>query len=107
MTVYFVSRHAGAIAWARSQALAVDRWMPHLDIDAVRAGDTVAGTLPVHLAAAVCDRGARYLHLSLGLGAQRRGQELTAPELDAAGARLEPFDVRRLPASPIQTATAP
>jgi CRISPR-associated protein Csx16 len=59
MTVFFVSRHRGAVDWARRQGLRVDRWVEHLHADDVRAGDTVAGTLPLPLAAAVCVGGAR------------------------------------------------
>jgi CRISPR-associated protein Csx16 len=95
VTVWFVSRHHGAVEWARARGLAVDRWVEHLDADDVRAGDTVAGTLPVHLAAQACERGARYLHLAVDLGPDARGRELTAAEIDAAGARLEEYAVRR------------
>lgn len=94
MTVFFVSRHPGALEWARRQGLRVDRWVEHLHADDVRAGDTVAGTLPAPLAAAVCARGARYLHLSIDLPAVWRGRELSADELVQAGARLESFHVR-------------
>lgn len=94
MSTWFISRHPGAVAWARSQGLAVDTWRPHLDVELVQPGDTVAGTLPIHLAAQVCARGARYLHLSLDLPAAWRGRELTAEELAQAGARLEAFTVR-------------
>jgi CRISPR-associated protein Csx16 len=93
MTVWFVSRHAGAVEWARKQGLAVDRWVTHLDVGAVAAGDTVAGTLPVHLAAAVCARGARYLHLAVDLPAELRGSELAAEQLQALGCRLQGYRV--------------
>ena len=52
------------------------------------------GILPVNLAARVCERGARYLNLSLDLPADARGRELTADELERYGARLEAFEVR-------------
>lgn len=91
MTTWFISRHPGAIDWARHQGLAVDVWLPHLDVNQVQAGDTVAGTLPIQLAARVCERGARYLHLSLDLPAELRGRELSAQDLVAASARLEAF----------------
>jgi CRISPR-associated protein Csx16 len=93
MTIWFVSRHPGAVAWAARQGLAVDRWVPHLQVEEVQPGDTVAGTLPVQLAADVCARGARYLHLSIDLPAELRGRELDADELAHHGARLEGFDV--------------
>ena len=63
MTIWFVSRHAGAIAWAKGQNLPVDRWVAHLDARQVTAGDTVIGTLPVHIAADICALGARFFFL--------------------------------------------
>lgn len=91
MTIWFVSRHPGAIEWAQRRGMTVDRWAPHLDVAEIRAGDTVIGTLPVNLAAAVCAKGAIYLNLSLNLPHAWRGRELTADELEAADARLEQF----------------
>lgn len=92
---WFVSRHPGAVDWARRQDIVVDEQVEHLDPERVEAGDRVIGTLPVHLAARICERRAEYLHLSLDLPPEKRGQELSADELDAAGARLEAFSVRR------------
>lgn len=91
----FVSRHPGAIEWARQHPWAVRAlFVSHLDITFVVAGDLVIGTLPVHLAAKVCALGARYLHLSIDLEAGQRGSELNAEQLEAAGARLVPYLIR-------------
>lgn len=95
MTTFFVTRHPGASAWAARQGLAVDRLMAHLDPAEVGAGDTVIGTLPVNLAAAVCDKGARYVHLTLDLPPDWRGRELSAADMAACGARLEEYRVQR------------
>ena len=62
---WFISRHKSAIDWVKAHDLPIDRWVPHLDPDDVNAGDTVIGSLPVNLAAAICKRGARYFHLSV------------------------------------------
>ncbi|PJC04222.1 MAG: CRISPR-associated protein Csx16, partial [Gallionellales bacterium CG_4_9_14_0_8_um_filter_55_61] len=59
MTVWFVSRHPGAVDWAKTQGIAVDRWVAHLVLSEIEACDTVIGTLPVQLAAQVCAKGAR------------------------------------------------
>lgn len=96
MTVYFVSRHPGARDWARGEGLAVDRVVAHLDPESVSAGDVVVGSLPVNLAAQVCERGGRYLHLSLALPAGLRGRELSAGQLRDLGARLEEYRVCRV-----------
>ncbi|MEW5891281.1 MAG: CRISPR-associated protein Csx16 [Pseudomonadota bacterium] len=96
MTTFFVSRHPGAIEWAARQGLAVDRFVAHLDPSEIRPGDTVIGTLPIHLAAEICARGARYCNLSLDLPPDSRGRELSAADLERHGARLETYVVRRV-----------
>jgi CRISPR-associated protein Csx16 len=106
MTTWFVSRHPGAAEWARRQGLTVDRMVEHLQVEDVRPGDTVIGTLPVHLAAAVCARGARFLQLSVDLPPALRGRELSAEELQACGARLEEYRVERVAPSPQEVATS-
>ena len=100
MTTWFVSRHPGALQWMQQHGPAFDCHVPHLDPAQVQRGDTVIGTLPVHLAAQVCARGAAYLHLVLEMPAQQRGQELSATELQALGATLQPFHVHPLKTKP-------
>ena len=77
MTRWFVSRHPGALEWAQQQGLVGLRRVAHLD--------------PALLAP-----GARCLRLVVDLPAGARGRELSAAELDAYGARLEEFVVRRV-----------
>lgn len=96
MTTFFISRHPGAVAWAMQQDLHIDRVLPHLDTSLVEAGDTVAGTLPLPLAADVCARGARYLHLAVSLPLALRGQELSADQLSASGAQFCEYKVEPL-----------
>ncbi len=100
MTTWFVSRHSGARDWAVRQALPIDRYCAHLDPAEIAAGDIVIGALPVHLAAAVCQRGARYLNLSLDLSAAARGKELSAGELDTFKARIEEYHIVPLQEKP-------
>jgi CRISPR-associated protein Csx16 len=90
---YFVTRHSGARDWAVEQGFEVDEMLDHLDLERVRPGDTVIGSLPVNLAAEVCSRGGRYLHLSIDLPRERRGTELTAEDMRALGARLQEYDI--------------
>ena len=96
MDTYFVSRHPGAREWAEQEGIQVDLVLAHLDPKDVAPGDTVIGSLPVNLAADVCARGARYLHLSLELPAGLRGRELTAEQMRELGARAEEFRVERV-----------
>ncbi|SUO91293.1 CRISPR-associated protein Csx16 [Suttonella indologenes] len=99
MTVWFVSRHQGAIDWIAEQKLwQVDRVVPHLAVEEINAGDVVLGTLPVHLAAQVCERGARFYFLQMPQSLAMRGSEFSAQEMREAGASLQAFDVRKLKA---------
>ena len=97
MSTWFITRHPGARDWARSVGLRIDRQCAHLDPAEVRTGDTVIGTLPVHLAAEVCQRGARYLHLSLNVPENARGHELDADGMRACKPRLEAYEICRGP----------
>jgi CRISPR-associated protein Csx16 len=96
VTVYFISRHPGALDWARAERVAFDRHIVHLADVSLHPGDTVIGTLPVHAAAMVCGAGARFLSLSVDVPAAARGQELGYVELRAFGARLEEYRVERV-----------
>jgi len=74
--------------------------LTHLDTALIQSGDTVIGTLPVNLAAAVCSKGALFLNLSLDLPAHWRGRELSAAELQLCNARLERFHIGACPTQP-------
>ena len=91
MTIFFVSRHPGAIEWARRAGIAFDVQVSHLDPRSVREGDTVIGTLPVQGVALVCAQGARYLHLTFDMPEAMRGRELSADELTSLGAQVRAF----------------
>jgi CRISPR-associated protein Csx16 len=97
VTTYFVSRHSGATEWAAQQGIVVDKRVIHLDVAEIVPGDIVMGTLPVHLAAKICARGGRYLHLTLEIPAEMRGRELTAAEMRDLGARIEEYRITSVP----------
>lgn len=101
MTRYFVSRHPGAIAWARKHSVVIDAWVDHLDPRQVAQGDAVMGSLPIHLVAEVCARGATYQHLQFDVSPYQRGRELEADDLDALGACLVGYRVAVSDASSI------
>ena len=92
-TTWFVTRHEGAKEWARRRGIRA-RFVDHLDVEAIRLGDVVMGVLPVSLAAEVCDRGARFFHLSVEVPPELRGRELTADEMERLGAELIEYEVR-------------
>ena len=77
--------------------VAIDRTVDHLDPADVGVGDVIIGTLPVHLAAEVWKRGARYLHLSLDLPEEKRGLELSVDDMARLGARLQEYRVETAP----------
>lgn len=106
MSCWFVSRHSGAQEWAATIGIEA-RVVRHLDIDDIQAGDIVLGTLPVHLAAEVCQRGARYIHLTLDLTEDLRGQELTAEQLIRCNARLVEYRVERQASVPCVSGETP
>jgi CRISPR-associated protein Csx16 len=95
MTDWFVTRHKGAAEWALTQGIAA-RAVSHFDAAMAQPGDRVLGTLPVSLAAEVCERGARYLHLTLNVPENMRGKELSAQDMTSLGARLEEYRVGRV-----------
>lgn len=109
MTTIFVTRHAGAVEWARRHKFGVARVVTHLVLAQVQPGNTVIGTLPVNLAAQVCAKGAAYWHLSLDLTTEQRGLELSADDMERLGARVQAFDIKPLPALeiPILSPTNP
>lgn len=93
--IWFVSRHPGALDWARKSGVAFDCHVAHLDTQKVGAGDTVIGSLPVNLAAEVCACGAEYWNLSLRVAEHDRGRELSAEELQGYNATMEHYEIRR------------
>ncbi|MCQ3925411.1 MAG: CRISPR-associated protein Csx16 [Rhodocyclaceae bacterium] len=94
-TTWLITRHPGAVEWMRRCGIRSDVHIPHLDIAKVSRGDTVIGTLPVQLIAKICEREARYLHLSLNIPAEWRGKELSADELEKCAATLEGHYARK------------
>lgn len=94
MPSWFISRHEGAKVWLQRQGHVIDHLCEHLDPQQVQPGDRVYGTLPIHLAAQVCARGAEYHHLLLEMPAEARGRELSADELELYGARLVQYECR-------------
>jgi CRISPR-associated protein Csx16 len=108
MSLYFVSRHPGAIEWLQGQFPGQTACViPHMADQPFDAGDMVCGVLPIALAARLCRVGALPVAIEVDLPAHLRGQELSAAQLDALGARLVCYDVQeRLLHRPDQATSA-
>ena len=92
----FVTRHPGAVEWARRRGITAEM-IDHLDEDTIarlRPGDIIMGVLPVSVAAQICARGGRYLHLTMNIPPEARGRELTADDMERYGARLEEYSIQ-------------
>jgi CRISPR-associated protein Csx16 len=97
MTTLLISRHPSAIAWVKSK-VNVNAVLTHLtddDIAKLTPEHTVIGTLPIHLAEAVCEKGAIFVYLSIDTPPELRGAELSVEQMDALGARLEKYTVKK------------
>lgn len=98
MTTYFITRHIGALDWAKEHGIDFDLHLTHLDDDmALKAGDVIIGTLPINIIAKINAIGVRYIHLSLNIPSHLRGVELTSQQLnDECQANLEEFTATKL-----------
>lgn len=86
-----VSRHTGTIEWLKSRGI-TGEVISHVTDPAQIAGKRVYGVLPLHLAA----QAAEVVTIDMPrLPAEKRGVDLTPEEMDAYGARLTIYVVRR------------
>ncbi|AAU38247.1 unknown [[Mannheimia] succiniciproducens MBEL55E] len=74
----------------------IDRFERHLDPSSIQSGDVVIGTLPIHLAADICQKGAKFYFLSVNVRAEQRGTELTCEQLVEQGCSIEAFYIQKL-----------
>ncbi|ART83436.1 CRISPR-associated protein Csx16 [Oceanisphaera profunda] len=94
MITYFITRHPGALQWAKQKKLHYDVHVEHLlSLSLLNKGDTVVGTLPINLVYQINQKGVIYVHLSLEIPPALRGVELTAEQLDNCKATLERYEV--------------
>jgi CRISPR-associated protein Csx16 len=99
MTTFLITRHPGTLDWITRQGLVIDHTLEHLepgDLEVLQSSDIVIGSLPIHLAAQVCARGAHFVNLSFELPRELRGQELDAATLERLAVRLEAYHVQHL-----------
>lgn len=95
MSVWFVSRHLGAIEWIKQKNIHIDYFIEHLDIHQIQKNDTVIGVLPIPLAAQVCEKGAKFYCLSVEVERSQRGTELSAEQLTAQNCHLQSFFIQK------------
>ena len=96
MTTYFITRHLGALAWAKQQGVHYDVHLQHLfSLNKLQAGDRVIGTLPINMVFKLNQLGVSYVHLSLNIPPHLRGIELSAEQLNECEALLEEFLVSK------------
>lgn len=87
-----VTRHAGAIEWLRQRGIEGEVIAQVASPEQIR-GKVVVGALPLHLAA----EAAEVVAIDMPrLSAEQRGKDLSPAEMDAAGATLSRYVVRRL-----------
>ena len=95
MSVWFVSRHQGAIEWIQKQNVKIDQFVTHLDAKKVQNNDIVIGTLPIHLAAEICAKGAKFYFLTVNVTKEQRGKELTYQQLMEQNCSIQPFYIEK------------
>lgn len=97
MTTYLITRHPGAIEWAKAVGVEYDLHTEHLlDMCNFVEGDVVIGTLPINMVYELNCHGVRYKHLSLNIPPHLRGHELSIEQLEECGACLEEYYVNRM-----------
>lgn len=91
MEYLIVTRHSGAVAWLNQRGIA-GAVVQHAMLEDVK-GKRVVGMLPLHLAA----EAETLTTIDMpNLRPDQRGVDLTPEEMDAAGANLATYVVRRM-----------
>lgn len=91
METIICTRHAGLVAWLAAHGI-TGEVRPQVAAADVR-GKRVIGALPLHLAAEAAEVVAVDMP---GLTQAQRGQDLSPAEMDAAGAAISTYVVRRI-----------
>lgn len=98
ITIYFVTRYAGALAWAVQNQLHFDYHLEHIkSITLLKDGDIIIGTLPINIVYALNSQVVRYIHLALQIPAELRGQELSVGQLTQGQAMLQKYILTQKP----------
>ena len=85
-----VTRHEGAVEWLRQQGITGNVISHATESDV--AGKDVIGILPLHLAALANSVTA----IVMDLPPEFRGKDITPEQMDACGAKLVKYEVRKV-----------
>ncbi len=94
MSVWFVSRHLGAMEWIQQQNIHIDNWVAHLDVNDVAPNDTVIGVMTLAMAAALCKKNVKCLALTYNTPEHLRGIELNADMLNHLDCKMIEYVVK-------------
>jgi CRISPR-associated protein Csx16 len=96
VTTYLITRHAGAVEWARRRGIAFEHLTHLADLARIKPGDRVIGPMPLGKVADIVAAGALYLAIDMALPEGARGPELSADDMERYGARLVRYHVERM-----------
>jgi len=95
--VLFVNRNDGAKDWAQDHGFEDADVVENFSTDMIEEGDTVIGTLPLHLAADICKKGGNYSALVMDPVPQElRGTSLSSEQMDELNATTQSMRVEVL-----------
>ncbi|MBS0212718.1 MAG: CRISPR-associated protein Csx16 [Proteobacteria bacterium] len=112
MTTYLVTRHEGTCRWVEVMAeddklpFPIDQAIEHLELDSLHKGDIVVGTLPIHVAAQLHERGVKFWALDIDTPPELRGSELGPAELHLCGARLTRYEIEKVECETVEARRA-
>ena len=98
MTSYLITRHSGAIDWAKQQNLKIDKVLSHINeinIERLSSNDKIYGNLPLHIINTLCEKNIEYWNLDLDIPLALRGKDLNLKEMNNCHARIERYTVKK------------
>lgn len=98
MKVLFITRHEGAIHWAKAREakLGITEYLSHLSeetIKSLKEGDVVIGILPIQIIARLNKAGILFYALTIDVPQELRGVELTQEQMALVNCKIQNFTV--------------
>ncbi len=78
----------------------MDYVFDYLNLSFIQPGDVVISSLPITLAARICEMGGRYLHLTLTAPPAGHRTELSVEDMHEFGAQLEEYVIYHIATDP-------